>query len=41
MGSRLVSDPSSNSATHGEVRSSQDRVLIARISKRLFLGGAC
>lgn len=40
MGSRLVSFLSSNSSTHGEVVSSHDRVLMARISVRMFLGGA-
>jgi diguanylate cyclase (GGDEF)-like protein len=40
MGSRLVSYLSSKTATHGEVRSSQDRTLMARVWVLLFLGGA-
>jgi diguanylate cyclase (GGDEF)-like protein len=40
MGSRLVSYLSSDSATRGEVFSSHDRALMARLSVRLFLGGA-
>jgi diguanylate cyclase (GGDEF)-like protein/putative nucleotidyltransferase with HDIG domain len=40
MGSRLVPHLSSDPATHGEVVSSRDRVLMARIALRLFLGGA-
>jgi diguanylate cyclase (GGDEF)-like protein/putative nucleotidyltransferase with HDIG domain len=40
MGSRLVSSLSSGSPTPGEVLSSRDRALMARIAVRLFLGGA-